>query len=80
MVLSKHFGAGLRFQKFEDFKAGFHNGIIFSQDIINVSWMAKKDNVIGNAFYAKVGEAEPNYLAWSADGKNFDALLGADDG
>ncbi len=45
-----------------------------------LTWMAKKDNAIGNAFYAKVGEAEPNYLAWSADGKDFDALLSPDDG
>jgi GNAT superfamily N-acetyltransferase len=44
-----------------------------------LTWMAKKDNDIGNAFYAKVGEAESNYLVWSADGKNFDALLAADD-
>lgn len=44
-----------------------------------LTWMAKKDNDVGNAFYAKVGEAAPEYLAWSADGQNFEALLGTDD-
>ena len=40
-----------------------------------LTWMAKKDNAVGNAFYAKVGKAEPDYLAWLADGKDLDALL-----
>jgi ribosomal protein S18 acetylase RimI-like enzyme len=45
-----------------------------------LTWTAKKDNTIANAYYAKVGKAEPEYLAWAADGEDFDALLGVDDG
>jgi GNAT superfamily N-acetyltransferase len=45
-----------------------------------LAWMAKKDNAVANAFYAKVGEAAPEYVSWSSDGTDFAALLGPDDG